>query len=487
MRGINSRVSALLLMLTLQILTGCKVGPNYQRPMQIEEECFVDPVVAQDAVVECEGAEPSEWWLIFDDPQLEQYIYESAEYNLDVKMAACRILEAKAQRCIALAALYPYFDGEAYYDHYFFGVDLTGLFVPSSAIPASSLKDINIDLSSLGFNMRWELDLFGRIRRQVEAASYLVGAAIEDRRDILVSIFGEVAQNYIEIRGYQAQIEVIQESLKALNEKLSLTTNRRDAGLDADLQASQVQADVESLRAQLPPLIAGYYSGIYRLSVLTGRSPNALLPDFREVKPLPKVPDIVSAGLCCRLLERRPDVRYAERELAAATANVGVAEATLYPDISLKGFLGFLSINTDIIKTNNIFSWSGGADVLTPLFHGGQLKANLKGYQAKAAEQYFNYEQTILNAVQEVESAIAKYTKQKNALESTQKAEDALENVYRLTGQLYEKGVRNQLTLIDAKYNYLKMKDNAVQSHVQALVDLTTLYKALGGGWQISP
>jgi len=487
MKSNNWKMSTLLITLTLIILSGCKVGPNYHRPEILKQDCFIDPVIAQDAVVESEDNEALEWWLVFDDPQLEQYIYESAEYNLDVKMAAYRILEAKAQRRIAASALYPHIDGGVYYDHYFLGTDLTKVFPSPGPIPPSALKDISIDLTSYGFDFNWEIDLFGRIQRQVESSSYQIGAAIEDRRDILISVFSEVAKNYLQIRGYQAQIEVVQESVRALESKLELIKRRRVVGLEGELQVSQIQADVELLLSELPPLIANYYTGIYRLSVLTGREANALLPDFCEFKPLPAIPEVVSTGLCCRLLERRPDVRYAERELAAATADIGVAQAQLYPNISLKGFLGLLSIDTEVINANNIFAWSGGSGVLAPLFHGGQLNANLKGVQARAAEVCLNYKQTILTAVQEVESAIAKYTTQRDTFQNVHKAELLLENVVQLNDQLYQKGVRSQITLIDAQYNYLKMKNNAIQNHVQTLVNLTVLYKALGGGWQISP
>lgn len=487
MKYYNSKITALCLMLTLQILSGCKVGPNYRRPELADQGCVIDSAIAQEAVVESEEIEPNEWWQIFGDPQLEQYIYESAEYNLDVKMAACRIIQAKAQRRIAAAQLYPYFDGKGAYDHYFIGTDLRGLFPPTSHIPPSALKDIDIDLSSYGFNLNWEIDLFGRIRRQVESACYQIGAAIEDRRDILVSVFSEVARNYLQIRGYQAQIEVVRDSLEALQLKQELIELRRNTGVDSEIQLSQVQSEVETLRSQLPPLIAEFYTSIYRLSVLTGRSANALVPEFCEVKPLPRIPEVVSAGLCCRLLERRPDVRFAERQLAAATADMGVAEAQLYPNISLKGFLGFLTIDTEIFKANNVFALSAGAGALAPLFHGGELIANLKGAQARASEVCFHYEQTVLTAIQEVESAIAVYAKQKEAYAKLHNSQLAMENVFLLTNELYEKGVRSQISWAEAKYSYLTMKNSVIQSQVAALVDLTQLYKALGGGWQISP
>lgn len=483
----GKKMGALFLMFALPMLTGCKVGPNYHAPELLDQGCFVDSSIAQEAVIESEGAEPSEWWIVFEDPQLEQYIYESAEYNYDVRIAACNILQARAQQRINASALYPQIDGDVSYDHYFFGVDLTKLFPAPGPIPLAALKDININLTSYGFDFNWEVDLFGRIRRQVESAYYQVGAAIEDRRDILISVFGEVAKNYLQIRSDQAQIQVIQDALHVLEHKLELTSRRQQKGVDAELKVSQAEADVASLRAQLPPLIADYYTSIYRLSVLTGRNANDLVPEFFETKPLPCIPEVVSVGLCCRLLERRPDVRYAERELAAATANIGVAVANFYPNISLKGFLGLLSIDGDIINANNIFEWSAGGGVLAPLFHGGKIRANLQGVQAQAAAACLNYEKTILNAVQEVESAIAHYTMQRNSAENLRQAETALGNVFELSDQLYQKGMRDQISLLDAEYNFLKMKNSALQSHAAALIHLVTLYKALGGGWEVSP
>jgi len=481
------KIGSFVVIFALHLLTGCKVGPNYHSPELLDQGYFIDPAVSQEAVIECEGVEPSEWWTVFEDPQLEQYIYESAEYNHDVRIAACNILQARAQQRVNASALYPQMNGDLAYDRYFFGIDLAKLFPQPSPIPFATLKDININLVSYGFDFNWEIDLFGRIRRQVESAYYQVGAAIEDRRDILISVFGEVAKNYLQIRSYQAQIQVIQEALRVLETKLELTTKRQKKGVDADLKVSQLEADVASLRAQLPPLIAEYYTGIYKLSVLTGRSANDLVPEFCEIKPLPLIPEVVSVGLCCRLLDRRPDVRYAERELAAATANIGVAVANFYPNISLKGFLGLLSIDSDIINANNIFEWSAGGGVLAPLFHGGKIRANLQGVQAQAAAACLNYEKTILNAVQEVKSAIANYAMQRNAAENLRQAEAALENVFELSDQLYQKGVRDQISLLDAEYNFLKMKNNALQSHAAALVNLVALYKALGGGWEISP
>lgn len=457
--------------------TSCRVGPNYHRPAEpMPQQWASDP--AEDAPMPLDWY----WWESFGDSQLIAYIRDAAAYNRNVKAALANICQARAARTITASAFYPDIDGEVRFNRNSFNTFFGGAGNPNPQNIASITTNTQQEIFFLGLDAIWELDLFGRTYREVEAASYRIGSSIENYRDVLVSVIAETARNYMDVRAQQELIASIKKQINVAERTLQLYEIKNTTGIISDILLAESRVTIDQLRAVLPNYIYAMHAAVYRLSVLTGRLPGDLLGEMEAPIPLPQLPEVVGVGIPSELLLRRPDIRHAEKELAAATADIGVAVSDLLPRFFLAGSVGDQKFKTPLSIMNG-FVWSYTADLLTPIFKGGRLLANIRNKKAIAVQAFYTYEQTVLNAVEEAENHILGYAQELNRKTSLEKALSEKKESYELTLRLFETGITNAADLLQKEGELLQIEDTLTNSKITACDQLISLYKALGGGW----
>jgi NodT family efflux transporter outer membrane factor (OMF) lipoprotein len=411
----------------------------------------------------------AKWWENFNDPQLNSLVQRAVDQNLDVKAASARLKQARAQYGVVSADRFPQVNTSASY----------------AAVRTPGAGENN--LWKAGFDAAWELDVFGGIRRNVEAATYDIQASIEDRRNVLVTLTSDIAVNYVTLRGFQRQIVIAKENIAAQRETLGVTRKKFEAGLkDAtELDVSRAQALVETTESQLPSLEQGELQSAHRLAILLGQEPTALLAELHPDKPIPNVdvPEI-PVGLPSDLLRRRPDVQRAERQLAASTARIGVATADLFPRFSLTGSLGLESNQFhEIFNYGNRF-WSVGPSVSWPLLDWGRIRSNIRVQNALTELAFVNYQQVVLNSLGEVEDALVAYSREQVRRKSLAASVESNKRAVTLATQRYNAGLTDFLSVLDAQRALYVVQDQLVQSDKTVSTNLVALYKALGGGWE---
>ncbi len=471
-------------LLLLASVSGCVVGPNY-RPPQV-------PVPAtwsegQPNGVVARAAATAQWWTTFKDPVLESLIGRAVQSNLDVRTAAARVREARAQRGVTAADLWPTINVSGSYTRNRRSENVAGL--PSGAASSTAGGGIpsvkpEHDLFQSGFDASWEIDVFGGVRRSIQAADADLAASQEALRNVLVTLLAEVARNYVEVRGFQRRIAIAQDNIRSQQETLALTRARFDAGLTSELDVAQAAAQLATTQSQVPTLETSLKQGIHRLGVLLGQEPGALLSEFSTEAPIPTAPPEVPVGLPSELLRRRPDVRRAERQLAAATSRIGVATADLFPRFSLTGSLGLQSnLLADLPKGASRF-WSVGPTLSWPIFEAGRIRANIAVQDARTAQQLSTYEQTVLTSLEDVENALVAYSREQVRRAQLADAVEANRRAVALSNELYLRGLGNFLNVLDSQRALFSSQSDQVQSEATVSTDVVALYKALGGGWE---
>lgn len=349
-----------------------------------------------------------------------------------------------------------------------------------STIPPSAKLERN--LYQAGFDASWEIDLFGGKRRAIEAARADIDAAVENQSDVLVTLLAEVARNYIEMRGLQRRLEIARNNIQVQQETVEITRVRFEAGLSSELDAVQAGALLATTQSQVPLLESSLKHAIHRISILLGLKPETLIAELTKEAPIPTVPDAVPVGLPSDLLRRRPDIRRVERELAAATARIGVVASDLFPKFSLTGNFGLQLESLNLINRSRF--WSFGPTVRWPIFDAGRIRANIHVQDARQEQVLLNYEKVVLTSLEDVENALVAYTmeqvRQKNLLEAV----NAHRRAVNLAIELFTKGLANFLNVLDAERSLYKSEDDLAQSEYTLSQDLVALYKALGGGWE---
>ena len=326
--------------------------------------------------------------------------------------------------------------------------------------------------------------MFGGTRRAVEAATADLAAAEYGRRDVLVSLLGEVARNYVEARGFQRRLAIARENIRAQADVLELTRERYHAGLSSDLDVQQAAALLGTTESEVPSLETGFQASTHRLGVLLGQPPGALAGELANEKPIPAGPPEVPVGLPSELLRRRPDIQRAERELAAATARVGTAVADLFPKFSLTGSVGLQSTAVSDWFTGGSRFWSVGPTAQWRLFEAGRIRANIRVQNAREEQALAAYEQTVLASLEDVENALTAYAKEQTRRGSLAGAVESDQQALQIAGQLYEKGLVDFLRVLDSQRSLYTTQDALVQSEITVSLNLVSLYKALGGGWE---
>ena len=474
------KINHLLLLTSLTIWAGgCAVGPNYQQPNVSAPAHWGEPLNGG----ETNGAvSVAAWWENFQDSELDSLIERAVRSNLDLRIAQARVREARAQYRIASADLWPTVDGSSSYARQRESKNQP-LVGPGDHLPPGIPFENNFYQS--GFDASWEIDVFGGTRRAVESAKAQVAAAQFGEREVLVTLLGEIARNYVEARGYQRRLEIARDNIRAQEQSLAIVQNRFTNGLTSDLDAQQASTVLATTRAVVPALETALAASIHRLGVLLGQTPESLETELSAVAPIPAAPPIVPVGLPSELLLRRPDVALAERQLAAATANIGVAKADLFPKFYLTGVAGFQGVSADEWFTSGSQFWSVGPAVQWRIFDAGRIRANIQVQNARQEQALANYENTALSAFEDVENALVAYAKEQVRRRSLEDAVKSSQESLRLANQLYANGLSNFINVLDAERSLYQAQDALVQSDRTVSTDVIALYKSLGGGWDI--
>lgn len=463
-RGLSCRCVIACVSTVLAVsLGGCMVGPNFRPPQTPVPKDWVGTTTAP-ATQPADQVDITRWWTAFHDPALDSLVQRAIERNLDLRQAVARIQQARANSGVAVSGLWPTANLGAGFSRSFTG-----------GRGAHSLFQTGLDAS-------WELDVFGGIRRNIEAADANLQASVENRRDVLVTLVSEVGLNYVNLRGFQQQIAIAEENLKAQQHTADLTRQRYNGGFVSALDVANADAQVATTASVIPSLETAEMQTIYSLSVLLDREPGALLAELTPSAAIPTSTPDVPVGLPSDLLRRRPDIRQAEAEIHAATAQIGVATANLYPQFSLTGSMGFQSTTLENFLNWGSRTWSFGPNATWAVFAPG-LCYNVQVQQAMQEQALLTYRQTVLTALQDVENALVAYSNEREHRTSLAEAVAGNRKAVELSTKLYTLGETDFLNVLNAQRSLFATEDALVQSETNLSTDLVALYKALGGGW----
>jgi outer membrane protein, multidrug efflux system len=421
-----------------------------------------------------------DWWTSFQDAELTQLVRRAVANNLDLKLAAARVEEARAVRGIEKSALYPSITA---------GTSVTRQrervpVVTSSG--SSAFRALELNNFQIGFDSAWELDVFGRIRNEVNAATNDFRATEEDRRDVLVILLGDLATTYADLRGFQLRLQIAEGNIESQKDTVALTQARAKAGLATDLDVERAIAQQETTSAVVPSLQAAIASSIYRLSVLLGAEPGALRAELEVSAPVPPVPPEVPVGLPSDLLKRRPDVRRAEIDIAAAAARVKGAKAEYFPRFTLLGTAGRQATQLHDLSLSLGNFFLVGPAITLPIFTGGRIRSNIALQNARLMQAQLRYRSAVLGALQETEDALVNYSFEQERRDHLQDAVARSQTAVQLSRERYRSGLVDFLTVLDAERQLYNSEDLLAQSQIAVTTNLIALYKALGGGWEVA-
>jgi NodT family efflux transporter outer membrane factor (OMF) lipoprotein len=470
--GLRGLAPLLLVILTL---TACTVGPDYETP-ELEQQVPDAWKSAAAEEVEEEGSPLATWWTTLNDPKLVELIDEARRSNLSVQIAAARVQEARAQLGVATGRYYPDVVVDASYSRSELSEN-SSLFVPPGGFEPFSLYNIGV-----GFD--WEIDVFGRLRRGAESARAGLEASVEDYRDVLVILMADVAANYVDVRTFQERIKYGRANVEAQSESLELTQDRFDAGLSPLTDVTQAEYNLANSQAAIPVLEASLQAAVNRLAVLLGKPPGAVDDLLASDPGIPDPDEVVDLGIPAELLRRRPDIRAAERQLASQTALIGVAKADLYPTFSLTGILAVESLASGDLFDSGSTTWSLVPGLRWNIFSGGRIRSQVQVQEARTQQLLFTYEQSVLFALDDVESTMVAYEREKVRRQYLYAAVDASERTVELVRTQYMSGLTDFLNLLDAQRTLATQQDAFAESEGLVVQGLIALNRALGGGWE---
>jgi NodT family efflux transporter outer membrane factor (OMF) lipoprotein len=488
--------------------SACSVGPDWKTPTAFAPKSWFGDSKAASASEPVLAPVDPHWWDLFGDPELTSLEGRVAAANLNVRLATVRLLESRSQRQITGADQFPTLQGDGSYTRQevsqkgvlsLFGSSSSGSSFGSTASSANGVTGRSggipnsvtggravppFNLWQYGFDASWELDLWGRVRREVEGADASVEASSDARRNALLSVLAEVARDYVQLRGIQTQLGIAHDNIRTEQESLSLSQDRARAGLTTDLDVVNAAAQLASTQAQVPQLEQQQAQTINALSFLLGEAPGTLEAELVSAKPVPPVPPRVPIGLPSELARRRPDIRQAEAQLHAATADIGVAVADFYPKITLDGSIGLQALKFKDLGNWNARQYGLGPTISLPIFEGGRLRATLALRRVEQQEAALNYQQTVLQAWHDVDNALTAYAAEQKRRDALQEAVVENRRAVDLSRQRYTQGVADFLNVLDAERSLLQAQQQLADSTTTVSQNLVQLYKALGGGWE---
>ncbi|MFI4869006.1 MAG: efflux transporter outer membrane subunit [Steroidobacterales bacterium] len=463
-------------------VAGCAVGPNYHAPKTATPGEFIAVPEAggQVAAATRAAVDLSQWWHSLNDPELDSLIDRAIRANPDIEIALTRLQEARTQQVVLLGNALPEVaaSGAAGRGS---GSDITR----AGAVPALRAGDNKGSLDQIrqvaGFTAIWELDLFGGYRRAIEAGKYDVEAAAATRSAVLLSVVADVARGYVDLRGLQMRLAIIRNNIATAEQSRDLQQTRFDRGLTNELDLQLAIRELETLQSELPLLESEIKAAQYSIAVLLGQYPEDVAKELAQPGSLPNLPQGIEPGLPIDLLQRRPDIRQAERQLAAATARIGVATADLFPRVALNGGLGTQSGD---IGAHGSHIWAFGPAVYWPLLDFGALDALVSIADLQAHERLIAYRRSVIDAVRDADTAIANYDAQERRLDNLAAAMMASERAVSLAQQRYDRGLTDFLNVVDAERTQYSLEDQYTTAQQSAADAFIYLYKALGGGWE---
>ena len=461
-------------------LIGCTVGPDYQGPEAREESrrsALGGEGVPSRTV---QGAVDITWWKSFRDAELSSLIERVAAQNLDLKTAAERVVQSAAQRRVAASQGLPHIDGQSSTTYNRQSPNGTlSLLTPAPGAP------LEYGLFHDGLTSSWQLDLFGRVRRAVEAADANTLAAVENRHGVALSAVAELAQSYMQLRGTQNRLGIAKRNLRLAEENVELVNTRFRNGVATTLDMAQARAQQATIVATLPPLRARESELINAIGLLLGEAPRALEAELRRPQIIPRVPRRVPIGMPGTNVRRRPDVREAEARLHEATAQTGVAVANFYPDVTLNGAVAVESLHLGNLFTPTSTVFAVGPSFSIPIFEGGRLRGALALSEARQREAAIFFQETVLRAWKEVDDALTAYREAQRRRIDIARAVAENQSALQAARQRYSEGATNFLDVTATQAQLLQSENDLSDSDTQIATDLVNLYRALGGGWEI--
>jgi NodT family efflux transporter outer membrane factor (OMF) lipoprotein len=475
----NALLGVPAVMAALLTIQGCAaVGPNYQQPVIQTPDTWTEKVAQQ--VAQGPQASLQTWWTVFGDPVLDDLIERARNENLDLKVAVSRVGESRAILAIARGEKQPLANA---------GGDISGSKLSDDGLLGQIAPAEGFDANAL-FNLAadafWEIDVFGRVRRTIEAAGAGYQASIEDYRDVQVMLFAEVALAYVDVRTAQQRIAYARANSEAQSESLALTRDRYEFGITSKLDVVQAEANLAATEATIPALEISLNQALNRLAVLMGQDAGSLQAEFNNTEPIPMPTEAIGIGVPADVLRQRPDIRRAERLLAAQTAQIGVATADLYPSFGLSGLFGLQARSLDNLFDASSVTWGVGAPIQWNIFSGGRVRGNIQVQDEKAQQLLLLYENKVLLAIEEVENAIMAFNLNQDRRNLLEEATVATGEAVDLVLVQYDTGLTDFNNVLVTQRDLFNQQDQLVATEAQVVVNLITLYKALGGGWELA-
>ena len=470
----DKRLKIIPLAIMLFSLTGCSsipsVGPDYQPPeLNLPKNWSTPPLKKQ---TPNETANLTHWWQQFGDDQLNRLIEDALKANPDLHLAQARLRQARATRDQAISGFFPTI-----------GVSTDASRSKSSeAISSSSSRTRTI--YDAGFDASWELDIFGRTRRAMEAATADQAASEANLNHARVTLVAEVAQNYVELRAYQQRLAIARKNLESQSETLQITEWRNQAGLVGSSDVEQARTNREQTRATIPDLEVSLAASENRLAVLLGKHPGALHDQLKEVKALPELPATIATRIPADAIRQRPDLISAERTLAAETARVGQKLAQRFPSLNLTGSFGWQAYSFGALGAADTLTRAVAGTLAATLFDGGNLRSTVEIQSAVQEQALVTYQKNVLTALEEIENALQSYARGRELVEARQAAAEAARNAATLTRDQYTSGLTDFQNVLETERTLLSAEDSLATAQAGMRTNLITLYKALGGGWE---
>ena len=465
-----TRVQSIICLVICLSLAACTtVGPNHQTPQTELPPHWNNLEMAATERVNELPEDLSRWWRFLEDPVLSELIEEALLASPDLRLAQARLREARARRMVAVSDYYP-------------TVTASGSAIRSQSSEESGSGDTR-DLFQAGFDAAWEIDIFGRVRRSVEASEADLEATEADLQNTRVSLAAEVATTYFLIRSLETRLSIARDNLTTQAETLQLTQWREQAGLVSSQDVEQARTNMEQTRAGIPGLENSLAESKHRLNILLGKTPGSPQANLDPRTDLPAIPDRIAIGIPADTLRRRPDIRAAERRLAAETARVGIAEAQRYPSFQISGSLGLEALTLGGLGNSGAGTYSLLGGITAPVFQAGRLKSQVEIQDAVREQAFVTYEQTVLTALEEVENALVALARYREEGRSLGMAADSAQKAADMALQRYTVGLIDFQAVLDTERTVLNIEDNLATSRTNAILALVRLYKAFGGGW----
>lgn len=469
-------------------LSGCAVGPNYLLPAIGAPHLFTGSINGKNEntalVDQVDSASITHWWSLLKDPELESLIDRAVAANADIKIAGRRILAARENEIAVRGAALPDVEASAGAGRGTGTNSVKGRVSSplNAATDTTGLKEITY---VAGFDAGWELDLFGKDRRALEAARYLTDEAVETRRAVLVSVVAEVARAYVETRGVQARLNALKEDVARAKKTLNLVQTRFKRGLTNELDVTLASRELSTLNARVAPLSADEYSGCASIAILLNAYTGGICEELAAFKKIPDTPKILKTGLPVDVIRRRPDVRAAERALAVETARIGIATADLFPRVAITAGGGAQGQGLGVVSIVSKSIYSVGPSLYWPLLDFGTLDAIVHIQQLNADEAFINYKHVVVSSVNEVNMGLARYRAMMSTLKALDSAVKESKRAVDLATERYDRGVTDFLNVLDAERQENELEIQYAQARADAADAFVAVYKALGGGWEM--